>query len=170
MGISPCLGGSAFGVTLLTNIVQGQVTKRKVDSYRPSVHQTNRWLEGRPFRKPMEFIALSAHSFARPSGASYSIQRWTRQTPRVFGARAGRGCQHRFGIPFWLGLVNSPPILGFLFLVVGLNRMFTGGSIWVLTNSQMCGGADLRTSFGFALGDSSIMCAHLEQAALARCL
>ena len=23
--------------------------------------------------------------------------------------------------------VNSPPILGFLFLVVGLNRMFTGG-------------------------------------------
>ena len=44
--------------------------------------------------------------------------------------------QNRFGISFWLGLVNSPPILE-PFLVLGLNRIFTAGTIWLLTHGQM---------------------------------
>ena len=35
------------------------------------------------------------------------------------GRRNGCGCQNRFGIPCWLGLVNLPPILE-LILVLGL--------------------------------------------------
>ena len=38
-----------------------------------------------------------------------------------------------FWIPFWLGLVNSPPIVGPILVGIG---MFIGGTIWVLTHGN----------------------------------
>ena len=46
----------------------------------------------------------------------------------------GSGEFPSFGIPFWLGVVNSPPTLEPT-LVVGLNRMFTG--VWLKMKEQM---------------------------------
>ena len=73
-----------------------------------------------------------------PSSASLPAEsgRAFRPKPPELGVgdSCGCGCQNRFGIPFWLGLVTSPPILEPV-LVLGLVP-FTGGTIWILTHGK----------------------------------
>ena len=68
-----------------------------------------------------------------PLGAKTEFLGWAREP-------LGFGCQNFFGIPFWLGLVNSPPISEPI--VVGLAWYDLAFDPWPL-------GAKARSGLGF---------------------
>ena len=79
-----------------------------------------------PFGVPIFDPQLFGYFFSKGGGSK----------PMGVGQRSyGCGCQNHFGIPFWL--VGEFTHFGLPILVVGLNRMFTGGTIWLLTHGHV---------------------------------
>ena len=99
---------------------------------------------------------------------------WVEDTSAIFGTRscgmngAHCGCQSRFGIPFWLGLVKSPPILE-PFFVVGLGCLLGPMAIWRGVRGRndpsatSAGPTCLTRNFRFAPGNRKLFQLGLSQ-------